>query len=436
MESEMEQDGKQKKQGKQEKGNLLSRREFIKAAGATAAGVVVASMAKSPVYAVAPGRVIGANERIGVGFVGCGGMGQNHIHVLKNISAEAGAVPVAVCELWEKRKREAREAAGVPESKVYHDYRKLLEDKDVDAVLVATPEHWHAQITIDALESGKHVYCEKPMTRHLEEAFKVHDAVKRTKNVLQVGSQGCTAAIWAKANELIRADRLGHIVWAQGSYCRNSKEGEWNYWIDPEANESNLDWKTWLGSCPKRPFDPARYFRFRKYSDYSAGILSDLFPHRLHPLMKAIGPEYPKRVTCLGTMEIHKDREVADTTHIMVEFPGGYTMIIAGSTANEQGLQDMVRGHKATMYFGGDKIEIRPERPYADEIEAATVGVTGPGESCEEHQKNFYDCIRTGAKPNCDVDLATKVQTIVSLAEMSYRQGKTMSFDPEKRAVL
>ena len=425
-----------KKEEEQEKTGLMSRREFIKAAGATAATVMVASVAKSPVYAVAPGRVIGANDCIGVGFVGVGGMGGNHVDVLKGISAEANAVHVAVCDLWEKRKQEAREAAGVPESKVYHDYRKLLEDKDVDAVIVATPEHWHAPVTIHALEAGKHVYCEKPMTRHLEEAFKVHDTVKKTGKVLQVGSQGCTAAIWSKANELIQAGKIGHLVWAQGSYCRNSKEGEWNYEIDPDANESNLDWKLWLGSCPKRPWDPARYFRFRKYSDYSAGILSDLFPHRLHPLVKAIGPEYPKRVTCLGTMEIHKDREVADTTHIMVEFPGGYTMFIAGSTANEQGLQDMIRGHKATLYFGGDKIQLNPERPYADEIEAQAVDVQGPSESVEEHQKNFYSCIRTGAKPNCDVELATKVQTIVSLAEMSYRQGKTMGFDPEKRKVL
>jgi hypothetical protein len=135
-------------------------------------------------------------------------------------------------------------------------------------------------------------------------------------------------------------------------------------------------------------------------------------------------------------MEITPDREVADNTQIIAEFPSGHTMVIVGSTVNEQGLQDIIRGNKATMYFGGRNIDIKPERPYADEIEAETIQVTGPGESVEEHHKNFLSCVRTNTLPNANIEIAVRVQTIVSLAEMAYKQGKTMNFDPQTRKVI
>jgi len=414
-------------------GNGLSRREFIKAAGVTTAGLMVSSWAKSPVYAIAPGRVIGANDRIGVGFVGVGGMGGGHLDSTLHQPAEVNVKVVAVCDVWEKRLQSAKAAAGLPDSKAYRDYRRLVEDKDVDAVIIATPEHWHSRVAIAAMENGIHCYIEKPMTRTLSEAFEVHDTALRTKRIVQVGSQGCSGQRWHKANELIRSGKLGQLVWSQGSYCRNSKEGEWNYAIDPDLKPDNCDWKMWLGPCPKRPFDPDRYFRWRKYSDYSAGILSDLFPHRLHPLMIALGPEYPLRVACVGTMKVHPDREVADNTQILVEFPSGHTMVVAGATSNEQGLQDMIRGHKATMYFGGDKLEIRPERPFADEIEPEDVQVTPGNEDHSAHERNFYAAIRGLEQPNCGIDLATKVQTIVCMAEASYRTKRMISFDPVTR---
>jgi predicted dehydrogenase len=161
-----------------------------------------------------------------------------------------------------------------------------------------------------------------------------------------------------------------------------------------------------------------------------------MFPHRLHPLLLAIGPEFPKKVACLGTMSIQSDREVPDTTHVMVEFPSGHTVIVAGSTANEQGLQDVIRGHHATMYLGGSRIDVKPERPYSDEMEAASVETGGPSESLEEHQGDFLSCIRTGKIPTCGLELGVKVQAIISLAEMAYRQGKTVSFDTEKLEVV
>ena len=418
--------------------NALSRRDFMKAAGMTAAGIAASSLITDRGFAAAASpKVIGANDRISVGFIGVGGMGGGHLHNIKNKEQDWNVRCAAVCDVFEKRKNRARETAGCPETEAYSDYRKLLENKDIDAVVIATPDHWHAAIGIAAMEAGKHVYVEKPMTRQLDEAFRMQEAAERNKRIVQVGSQGCSDAKWHTAGKLVKEDRIGPVLWAQGSYCRNNPHGEWNYGIDPELTEQTLDWDAWLGCASKRPFSPERYHRWRKYWDYGTGIIGDLWPHRLHPLMIAMAStDFPTRVACLGANICNTDegygetRDVADTTMMTAELPGGCMIYLAGSTVNEQGLPDMIRGHKATMYFGGRKVQIRPERPFVDEIEQEDVEIVGPGESHEVHRKNWLDSIRGETEPNCGIDLGVRVQVMVSLAEMSYRQSKMVNFDP------
>ncbi len=426
----------------------LSRREFMKTAGIAAAGMAASSLITDKVLAAvggapAPGRVIGANDRINVGFIGVGGMGGGHLNNLKNMEQEMNISCVAVCDVWEKRRRGAQARAGCPDSMVFSDYRKLLENKDIDAVVIATPDHWHAPISIAAMEAGKHVYVEKPMTHTLKEAMQMHDTAKRTGKIVQVGSQGCTDAKWHTAGKIVKDGKIGKVLWAQGSYCRNNPHGEWNYGIDPELTPQTCDWKMWLGSAPKRAFSPERYFRWRKYWDYGNGIIGDLWPHRLHPLMIAMANmEFPKRVACVGANICHTDkgygeeRDVADATMMMVEYPSGAMIYLAGSTVNEQGVPDMIRGNKATLYFGGGKVQIRPERPFTDEIEEEDVPVVGPGESHADHEKNWLECIRTNGVPNCNIDLGLRVQTVVSLAEDSYRKSKMMNFDGKTRKIV
>lgn len=422
---------------KDKHGKGMSRREFIKVAGIATAGIVASSVAKSPVYAVAPGRVIGANDRIGIGLIGVGAQGGAHLRTIMRTTEEANVSLVAVSDVWDRRLQGAKETAELPDAKAYKDFRNLIEDKDVDAVIIATPEHWHSRMAVMAMENGQHCYIEKPMTRHLDEAFDIMNGCNRYNKVVQVGSQGTSHVKWARAQQLVREGALGQLVWTQGSYCRNSKGGEWNYRIDAALDESNCDWKAWLGPLPERPFSPDIFFRWRKYSDFSAGILSDLLPHVMHALVRVIGPEYPVRVACVGTNKVHPDRDVADNTQMIVEFPSGHTMVIVGATSNEQGLPDVVRGHKATMYLSGNRIEIRPERPYAEEIEPQDVDVSGgPAGGLADHLGNFYNAIRGVEEPTCCIDLAAKVQTIVCLAEMSWQQNKMMNFDPDTLKVI
>ncbi len=419
----------------------MSRRDFMKSAGATAAGVVAGSLlGKATAFgAPAPARVIGANDRINVAIIGIGGMGGGHLGMLKGMQEEQNIKVVAVCDVWDKRLNKARNDLGLPQSWAYKDYRRVLERTDIDHVVIATPDHWHAPISIAAMESGKTIYVEKPMSHTLDEGMQVWETAKRTKKLVQVGSQGCTDTKWHKAGELVKAGRIGTLIWAQGGYCRNNPNGEWNYTIDPGANESNLDWKMWLGSAPKRAWDPDRYFRWRKFWDYGTGIIGDLWPHRLHPLFIAMAQtEFPKRVACVGANICDTDkgqgerRDVADATMLNVEFPSGAMIFLAGSTVNERGVEDMIRGQKGNLYFGGGKVRIEPERPFADEVEAKDEPYEGPGESQVEHHKNMFWCIRNNGIPNCNIELAIRVQTIVSMAEKSYRQSKMVMFDPKK----
>jgi predicted dehydrogenase len=421
----------------------LSRRDFIKTTGVTTAALSAAALVSgaNPTRASVrrSGRILGANDRINYAFVGVGGMGSGHLKILKDFEGPENVSVVAVCDVFEKRTRKAQEVAKIDDAHVFRDYRRLLENKDIDVVVIATPDHWHAPIAIDALEAGKHIYLEKPMTHTLNEAFDLYKTAKRTGRSVQVGAHGCSDPKWHKAKEVIAANRLGRVLWAQGSYCRNNVKGEWNYDIDPEANEQTIDWKLWLGNAKKRPFSAERYFRWRKYWDYGNGIIGDLWPHRLHPLMLAMGiNEFPTSVSCVGGTLCDTDkghgepRDVADTTMMMAGFPCGVQIFLAGSTVNERGIEDLIRGQKANLLLGGLKVEVQPERPFAEEIEGKDETPPNSGETHAKHQKNFIDSLRNNVPPNCNVELAIRVQTIVSLAEQSYRTGKTMHFDPVK----
>jgi len=425
-------------------GKGLSRRQFMRSAGITAAGMVAGSFLGDRVLAAAAGkappppRVIGANDRINIAVIGVGGMGNGHVGHIKGLEEQQNVKLVAVCDVFASYRARAQQASGVPADSVYIDYRKLLERKDIDEVIVATPDHWHGQICCDAMQSGKHVYVEKPMTRHFDEAMKMWDTAKSTKRLVQVGSQGCTDVRWHQAGQVVKDGKLGKLLWAQGSYCRNNPHGEWNYNIAPEANAETVDWKMWLGSAPKRDWSPDRFFRWRKYWDYGTGIIGDLWPHRLHPLMIAMNlTEFPKRVACIGGDLTKSDvgygepRDVADATMMMAEFPSGPMIYLLGSTVNEQGLQDVMRFSKATMYID-DAFTVKPERPYVDELEEYSEPRKGSGESQVEHHKNLFAGIRSNAPLNCPIELGVRVQTIVSMAERSYRENHMMMFDESK----
>ena len=223
-------------------------------------------------------RVAGASRRLLFGVVGCGGMGTGHVSGLVKRSARDTLQVVAVCDVYQRRLSRAMQIAS---AKGHRDYRPLLDTKDIDAVLIATPDHWHGKISLDALDAGKHVYVEKPMSHTVEQALELRNAVRRhQKRVLQVGPNGTSNDSYWKAHDAIQAGRIGKVTWAHASYNRNARVCLFNTHqkIDPgagpdKAGEDYIDWDMWLGHkyglAPKIPWNPEHFFRFRKYWPYN-----------------------------------------------------------------------------------------------------------------------------------------------------------------------
>jgi predicted dehydrogenase len=429
-----------------------SRREFLKRTTLASAAVAAVPLLRRPVYgqSQAPSvNVTGANSRLTIGYIGVGGQGLNaHVRIMQANAAANNIAQVAVCDVWQKRVDQAKAVIGGANVKGFNDYRSLLEQKDIDAVVISTHDPIHAPASIAALQAGKHVYVEKPLTRYLDEAFAIQDAVKKSGGKkLQLGSQGCSAAGWHKAAEIIKAGGIGTPVWAQGYYCRNNPKGEWNYPIDSEFKADGMNWDAWLGQVKHRPpLTPEHYFRWRKFYPYCAGLLGDLVPHRLNPLMVATGTnEFPKRVVCIGTKNVHTDkktdgaldRDVPEHVEILAEFPSGLSLVIAASTVAARSPGFAIYGHQAYLEIGnaGERVNLVPEQPFSEEIEMEEFTGLQPAEDIGVHHKNWFDAIRENKEPSANIDLATRVQSVISLAEMSERLGVACHFDGATRKI-
>ena len=331
----------------------VSRRGFIRAAGAAG---TLAMTAKS--Y----GQTEGANNRLRMGFIGCGGIAGHHLDKLLKIKDDENLDLVAVCDVYAKRAADfqgkIKEAGGAPD--LYTDYRAVLDRKDIDYVLIATPEHSHAYLTLDALAAGKHVYVEKPMTHDIKESQAVVAKVKETGLKLQVGVQGTADDSYSSAFEAIKAGKLGSLVSAQIDYVRNYEgAGPWRKGGDASAPKpDDLDWDAWQKPAPEHPWAAQRYYEWRCYSDYSGGVATDLFIHRLTRLIKACGLEFPERVVGMGGIYTWDDgRDLPDSLELLAEYPAkegitnGMTVHVLGTMANDDGNAHCIRGTDATLTF-------------------------------------------------------------------------------------
>jgi predicted dehydrogenase len=401
-----------------------SRRQFIAAAGAAAWS------ANS--YA----RIHGANERLRIGVVGCGGMSFVHMRILVRNKEKDNAEIVSVCDVFQKRLDSAAQLTG---GKKYTDYRALLEDKDADYVLVATPEHWHYRVAAGALEAGKHVYVEKPMCRRIDEARKLAALVKsKPKQKLQVGVQGMSDESFEMAYEHVKNGDLGKVVLCQIDYSRHHRDDFWAYDIDQDAQPGvNLDWKTWLGAAPKRPWDPERFFRWRRYWDYSGGIASDLFVHRATRLIKALNLTFPDYVVATGGKFgfTGSKAEIPDTFNVLADYPGGPTMQLVSTLANDTPVEHLLRGHKATLAFTRTGFTITPQRAFAKDAKSFTYQRKG-AESVDPHHRNLQNAIRRNEPLRCGADLGYYGVVVCEMAVESYRRRAYMRWDAQRQRAV
>jgi predicted dehydrogenase len=401
----------------------LTRRTFVYS--------VAASLATARAYS----RVPGANERLRIGVIGCGGMATAHMQTLVKMRETDNFDILTVCDIYDKRLGAAVKLTGAKPEK---DYRRILDDKNIDYVVIATPEHWHYRMAMDAADAGKAIYVEKPMTQTSEQAKRLVAKVRETGVKLQVGVQGMSDESYETAQKYVKDGTLGKVVMAQIDYSRNGIDDMWDYPIDPDAQPGvNLDWKTWLGSAPKRPWDPYRYFRWRVYWDYSSGIASDLFIHRVTRIIRALGLTFPERAVGMGgTWEFTKSKaEVPDTFNITLDYPGGPTVMLVSSMANDTRIDHVLRGHKATLEFTPTGFTIRPQELYAKEVKEFTYEKTG-GEDLDLHHRNLMNAVRKNEPLKCDVNLGHYGVVACEMGVEAFRRQRYMRWDGAKQQIV
>ncbi len=429
-------------------GNSVSRRTFLKTAAMTAGALGFGGLI--------PSRVLGANDRINFGMIGVGGMGFGHVNSLLSRAGEDNITIGAASDCWQRRINRtltACENAG-HKAEGYLDYRKLLDNKDIDAVLIATPDHWHSKISIEAMDAGKHVYCEKPMTLTCEQAIEVRNAVRKYKKVFQVGPNFTAEDQFWKARDIIREGRIGKVTWAQGAYNRNPRSdgafgslGTTNESAGPHmAGDDYVDWDTWLGwkqgLAPRIPWNPDHFFRFRRYFRYNGGVATDLIYHRLAPLLIALAGEngeYPKRVTANGGLYLQKDgREVPDVFTMTVDYPSEKTVFLESVLTNDTQISTKIYGQYGTIEFTGNP-RITVQNPYQNEFRERNGGydyLEVHAQNGRDLEGNFIDVIRQGGRLHCNVDLGATTMIAIKMAVESYRQNKTFLWDAEKEKMV
>jgi predicted dehydrogenase len=404
---------------------MISRREF--------AGVIAASTWTARSYS----QIAGANERLGIGVIGCGGMANVHMNRLLKLREKSDNFEfVAVCDLYDKRRDAAAQFTGGKPFTRYHD---LLAEKGVDYILNATPEHWHSHVTIDAIEAGKHVYNEKPMTRTVEQAKAVlAKAQANPKIKLQVGVQGMSDDSYITANKYVKEGALGQVVMAQIDYSRNGKDDLWEYEYDPDVKPGvNFDWKTWQGDVPKHEFDPDRFHRWRKYFDYSGGISGDLFVHRVTRIIKSLGLTFPDYGMGAGGRYVFKETkgDVPDTMDVLLDYPEGVTVQLVSSMSNDRKIDHLLRGHKATLEFDQTGFTIVPQKLFADEVKEVVHKKSG-AEDVFLHHRNLQNAIRKGEALNCPVELGYYGVVASEMGVQSLRKRAYMKWDKHAQRIV
>jgi len=423
---------------------LNTRRAFFAAAAAGASALKASAKEKAikpGITAKSASRTVGANDRIRVGMIGVGIMGTGHLRdFAKQQEADKDIEIVAISDVYKRHRERAMAISKLGEKDVVIDYREVLQRPDVDCVLIATPDHWHAQMAIDAFAAGKDIYLQKPITLTVDESAQVIAAAAKYNRVLQVGSQFLSDLRWHKVRELIGEGAIGDVLWGQTTYSRNSTTGEWNYYVDEEATPETIDWTRWLGTAKKRPFSAERFFRWRKYWEYSNGIASDLYYHRVGPMLFSMGAQYPTRVSGAGGIYVQKDRDVPDTLGMLVEFPN-FMIVVAGSMANGAAnrlLPEVIYGHKGTILVESTKVTVTPEvmiaRAENKPSEARSFDFPNAMRNMNRlHTDNFFSCMRTRKTPNLGPELAHQIMTSVMMGCESWRSGEMKLYDPSTR---
>jgi predicted dehydrogenase len=434
----------------------MSRRQFI---GRTAAGAAAAGLGLG---APAIGRVASPNERVTVAVIGAGIRG---LELMQSILTVGGNV-AGVCDLYDGHFRRAQEIqAKTPTTR---EYRDILDRKDIDAVFVATSDHWHAPIAIDAMRAGKDVYCEKPMTHTIPQAVQMADIARETKRLVQVGSQSLSMTSTQKARELVQSGQIGNVYMIEASIFRPNAIGAWRYPVPPDASPETIDWERFLGNATPRPFDAQRFFQFRNWWDYGTGIAGDEYVHLLSRVHYVLGMQFP--LSAIATGGIFKwtgDRDVPDVHNTVYDY-GKFQAVVMANLACNWDSEEIVRffGDKGTVElteWSANFVPYNPVEDYSYPLESwpqdtkekfladhkddplADIGTARQqpqrpkesfpqkAEGTEDHIRNFLECVKSRQQPIEDVEFGLGTAVACHMANISYIKKQRVIWDAEKR---
>ena len=453
-----------------------SRRKFLREIGATAlltsagAWKAFGNEQKAEERILLSERKFSSNDKVRVAVIGMGIMGHNDLRTALKIP---GVELAAVCDLYDGRLVRAKEIYG-NEIFTTRDYREVLNRKDVDAVIIGTSDNWHSRISIDALKSGKAVYCEKPMVQKLSEGLPVINAQKQTKKTMQVGSQRVSSIAYAKAKELYKAGEIGKLNCIEASFDRQSAQGAWQYTMPTDGSPQTVDWDRYIAGTPKKPYDPKKFFWWRNYKDFGTGVAGDLFVHLVSGIHVITGSMGPNKIFSTGQLSYWKDgRDVPDVMTGILDYPetpehpAFQVMLrvnfISGNgdrgvirMIGSEGVIDM-RGNgfdlthsympKATGIGGWDALMTYPKamqdellKNYnakftSDDKKAPTkpaINYRPPAGYDEhvDHFANFFEGVRTGKEVIEDAVFGFRAAAPCLACNDSYFQRKVINWDP------
>ncbi len=421
---------------------------------------------------------ISPNDRLQIATIGMGIIG--FIDTVTALSVP-GVELVSVCDLYDGRLERAKEVFG-KQIKTTKDYKEILDSKEIDAVLICTPDHWHARIASDALRASKHVYCEKPMVQNIADGQKLIRLEKSSNCVLEVGSQFVSSIVFEEARKQFEAGAIGELNMIEARYNRNSAIGAWQYTIPPDASSETVDWQRFISGTKKRDFDPVRFFRWRNYWDYGTGIAGDLFVHLfsgLHYILSSLGPE---RIVATGGLRFWKDgRDVPDMMLALCDYPkttshpafnltlqtnfahgggGGTEMRLIGSEGvmnlGFRGLEistnprygptkkQVVDGYNSVRTFSKSvqkEISNNFEEYYPDikssKSNKSSVKFNMPDNYDErfDHFVNFFNAIKTNSSVTEDAEFGLRAAAPAVLTNTSYLRKKPIRWNPEKMSL-
>jgi len=447
----------------------INRRSFLKVAGTLTAETLVATKLHALTSIQSePTRTMGANDQIQFALIGAGIQGQADTKIALQVS---GVKLVAVADCYDGRLEHARELWG-NEIFTTRDYKDILARKDIDAVIIATPDHWHKRAAIDAMHAGKDVYCEKPMIHLYADGPEMIEAARSTNRIIQIGSQRVSSIVYAKAKELLASGAIGKLNMVTARWDRNSAMGAWDYTVPLDASTETCDWPRFEGTAPKMPFNAEHFFQWRKWKAYGSGVAGDLFVHLFSGTHFITGTNGPTRAMATGGLRFWKDgRDVPDVMLGLFDYNEGFNLSLRVNFVDggEESEGLIFTGSEGTMEIAGNSVSVsrvpRPKEPgytigtFTEAMQRRILAeyrekypVTHPSGSPDvgfetysapagysdsyDHFKNFFASIRSRQPVVEDAVFGFRAAGAALLSNLSYERGAVVKWDPDAMKLL